>query len=252
MVDVELAIRGGTLVDGSGRPAVQADVGISGGRLVAIGEHVRGADEIDAAGRLVLPGFVDIHTHYDAQVLWDPLLSPSLWQGVTSVVAGNCGFSIAPARDAGRDALLRTLETVEDMRMATMRAGITWDFETYPEFLDAVARREPAINFGGYVGHTAVRVYVMADAAAERVATDVELDAMRQVVADALRAGALGFSTDRAGFIAGAGGRPVPSMLASQAEVEALMRVTAETGRGIVHIAPGDDFHWLYDFQRAL
>ena len=148
--------------------------------------------------------------------------------------------------------MLRTLETVEDMRMATMQAGIVWDFETYPEYLDAVERRKPAINFGGYVGHTAVRVYVMGDDASERCATETELAAMRAVVADALRGGALGFSTDRAGFVAGADGRPVPSMIASQDEVEALMRVTAEVGRGIVHIAPGDNYEWLYDFQRTL
>jgi N-acyl-D-aspartate/D-glutamate deacylase len=250
--DVDLAIRGGTVVDGTGRAGFRADIGISGGRIARIEPRVRGADEIDATDRLVAPGFVDVHTHYDAQALWDPELSPSHWQGVTSVVAGNCGFSLAPVREAGRDLLLRTLETVEDMRLATMTAGITWDFETYSDYLRAVARRRPAINFGGYVGHTAVRVYVMGQDASERRATDAELDAMRVVVADALRGGALGFSTDRAGFIAGADGRPVPSMVASQGEVEALMRVTADVGRGIVHIAPGDDYEWLYDFQRTL
>jgi N-acyl-D-aspartate/D-glutamate deacylase len=252
IADTELAIRGGTVIDGTGRRAVRADVGIVGGRIVVIDSTVRGVDEVDATGKLVLPGFVDVHTHYDAQVLWDPELSSSLLQGVTSVVAGNCGFSLAPAREKGRDALLRTLETVEDMRMATMQAGIVWDFETYPEFLDAVERRRPAINFGGYVGHTAVRVDVMGDDASERCATDTELAAMRAIVADALRGGALGFSTDRAGFVAGADGRPVPSMIASQDEVESLMRVTAEVGRGIVHIAPGDNYEWLYDFQRTL
>ena len=250
--DVDLAVRGGTVVDGTGRAGFLADVGISGGRIVSIGARVHGADEIDATGRLVVPGFVDVHTHYDAQALWDPDLSPSVWQGVTSVVAGNCGFSIAPVRETGRDLLLRTLETVEDMRLATMKAGIDWDFETYPEYLGAVARRKPTINFGGYVGHTAVRVYVMGPEASERRATDSEIDAMRAVVADALRGGALGFSTDRGGFIAGADGRPVPSMVASQGEVEALMRVTAEVGRGIVHVAPGDDYDWLYDFQPTL
>ena len=249
---VDLAVRGGTVVDGTGRPGFRADIGISDGRIAVIDMPVRGAEEIDATGRLVVPGFVDVHTHYDAQALWDPELSPSGWQGVTSVVAGNCGFSLAPAREAGRDLLLRTLETVEDMRLATMNAGIEWDFESYPEYLSAVARRRPAINFGGYVGHTAVRVYVMGDDASERAATDAEIDAMRAIVADALRGGALGFSTDRAGFIAGADGRPVPSMVAAQREVEALMRVTAEVGRGIVHIAPGDDYAWLYDFQPSL
>jgi N-acyl-D-amino-acid deacylase len=250
--EVDLAVRGGTVVDGTGQAGFRADIGISGGRITRIDTQVHGADEIDATGRLVVPGFIDVHTHYDAQALWDPELSPSGWQGVTSVVAGNCGFSLAPVRETGRDLLLRTLETVEDMRLATMRAGIDWDFETYPEYLRAVARRKPTINFGGYVGHTAVRVYVMGPAAAERRANDSEIDAMRAVVADALRGGALGFSTDRAGFIAGADGRPVPSMVASQDEVEALMRVTAEVGRGIVHVAPGDDYDWLYDFQPTL
>jgi N-acyl-D-aspartate/D-glutamate deacylase len=250
--DVDVAVRGGTVIDGTGRPGRRADIGVADGRIVRIDTRVRGTDEIDATGRLVVPGFVDVHTHYDAQALWDPELSPSGWQGVTSVVAGNCGFSLAPVRETGRDLLLRTLETVEDMRLATMNAGIEWDFETYPDYLRAVARRRPAINFGGYVGHTAVRVYVMGGAASERRATDAEIDAMRSVVAEALRGGALGFSTDRAGFIAGADGRPVPSVVASQREVEALMRVTAEVGRGIVHVAPGDDYAWLYDFQRTL
>jgi N-acyl-D-aspartate/D-glutamate deacylase len=250
--DVELAIRGGTVVDGTGAPARRADVGIRDGRVVAVEEQVRGRDEIDAAGRIVTPGFIDIHTHYDAQVLWDPELSPSSWQGVTTVVMGNCGFTLAPVRPEGRELLLRTLEQVEDMRLATMEAGITWDFESYGEYLDAIDRRRPQINVGGYVGHTAVRVYVMGDDAAERVATDEETARMVGLVRASLRDGALGFSTDRAGFIAGAGGKPLPSVVAAQAEVEALMAATAVERRGIVHLAPGDDYAWLYPFQRAL
>jgi len=248
----ELAIRGGTVVDGTGRPPYRADVGISGGRVVEIADRVDGADEIDASGRLVVPGFIDVHTHYDAQALWDPELSPSSWQGVTTVVLGNCGLSLAPVAPDGRDVLLRTLEKVEDMRLATMEAGIEWDFETYPEYLDAVARRGPVINVGGYVGHTAVRVYVMGEDAAERAATPAEVEAMRGIVADSLRGGALGFSTDRAGFIAGAGGRPLPSVVAERDEVEALMRVPDDVGRGIVHIAPGDDYRWLYELDPPL
>jgi N-acyl-D-aspartate/D-glutamate deacylase len=138
------------------------------------------------------------------------------------------------------------------MRMATMQAGIEWDFETYPEYLDAVARRGPLINVGGYVGHTAVRVYVMGDDAAERAATGDEVETMRRIVAESLRGGALGFSTDRAGFILGAGGRPLPSVVADRDEVEALMRVTDEVGRGIVHIAPGDEYGWLYELEPPL
>ncbi|HEU5308703.1 MAG TPA: amidohydrolase family protein, partial [Acidimicrobiia bacterium] len=191
MTDVELAIRGGTVIDGTGAPGRRADVGIRDGRVVVVDGDVRGEDEIDATGRLVTPGFIDIHTHYDAQVLWDPTLSPSSWQGVTTVVMGNCGFTLAPVRPEGRDLLLRTLEKVEDMRLATMEAGITWDFASYGEYLDAIERRRPAINVGGYVGHTAVRVHVMGADAAERAATADETARMVAVVRASLREGAL-------------------------------------------------------------
>lgn len=249
---LDLAIRGGTVVDGTGGPAFRADVGIAGGRVVELGPALRAPRELDASGHLVVPGFVDLHTHYDPQVLWDPELTPSSFQGVTAVVAGNCGFSLAPCPAAMRASMLRTLDGVEDMRIATLSAGITWDFETYPEYLERVAARGPAVNFGGYVGHTAVRLAVMGDDAYEREATTDEIEAMRRVVADALDGGALGFSTDRSGFHRGDGGRPVPSAVASQHEVEALMLVTRERGRGIVHCAPGEQFHWLYDFQPRL
>ena len=248
----DFAIRGGTVIDGSGGRSLRADVGIRNGRISEIAPKVEGRREIDAVGQLVVPGFIDIHTHYDPQVLWDPALSASAAHGVTSVVAGNCGFSIAPAKTEGRPILIGTLEKVEDMDAATLEAGVDWDFETYAEYLDAVARRRPGINFGGFVGHTAVRVYVMGEASYEREATPDELAAMKAVVAREIRGGALGFSTDRAGFILGHGGRPVPSVVASQAETEALMSVTAEIGQGIVHIAPGEDCTWLAPFQKAL
>ena len=135
----ELAIRGGMVIDGTGGPAVRADVGISGGMVVEIADAVEADTEIDASGRLVTPGFLDIHTHYDPQVLWDPALTPSSWHGVTSVVAGNCGYSIAPTRAEDRASLLRTLDKVEDMRVATLEAGVVWDFETYPQYLEAVS-----------------------------------------------------------------------------------------------------------------
>jgi N-acyl-D-aspartate/D-glutamate deacylase len=248
----ELSIRGGTVVDGTGSPAFRADVGITDGRVVEIGDEVRGDRQIDAAGRLVVPGFIDIHTHYDPQVLWDPWLSPSCWHGVTSVVAGNCGYSIAPTRPESRGSILRTLDKVEDMRLTTLEAGVGWDFETYPQYLDAVARRGTAINFGGYVGHTPVRLYVMGDDAYEREATDDEIDRMRLAVRDSLAGGALGFSSDRGGFHLGDGGRPVPSIVATQDELQALMGVTGEIGQGIVHVAPGERYAWVYDFQPRL
>ncbi len=249
---VELAIRGGTIVDGTGAPPRPGDVGVAGGRIVEIGDRVVAPREIDASGRLVAPGFLDIHTHYDPQVLWDQALTPSSWHGVTGVVAGNCGYSIAPTRAGGEGTLLRTLDKVEDMRLATLEAGITWDFETYPEYLETVRRRGTLINFGGYVGHTPVRIYVMGDDAYERPATEAEIDRMKEVVAASILGGALGFSTDRAGFHLGDGGRPVPSMAATQEETEALIGVTAELGQGSVHVAAGNNYAWLYELQPRL
>jgi N-acyl-D-amino-acid deacylase len=248
----EVSIRGGTVVDGTGSPPFRADVGITDGKVVEIGESVSGDRQIDASGRLVIPGFIDIHTHYDPQVLWDPWLTPSSWHGVTTVVAGNCGYSIAPTQQASRGSILRTLDKVEDMRLSTLEAGVGWDFETYPEYLQTVARRGTAINFGGYVGHTPVRIYVMGDDAYEREATTDEVARMRQVVKESLIGGALGFSSDRGGFHLGDGGRPVPSIVSTQAELESLMGVTAEIGQGMIHIAPGERYQWIYDFQRRL
>ncbi|HLG89184.1 MAG TPA: amidohydrolase family protein [Alphaproteobacteria bacterium] len=248
----EFAIRGGTVIDGTGACGRKADIGISGGRIREIAPTVAGRSELDASGQLVVPGFIDLHTHYDPQVLWDPRLAASSVHGVTSVVAGNCGFSLAPVKPSGREILIGTLDKVEDMNAATLQAGIDWDFETYPEYLEAVERRGLGINFGGFVGHTAVRAYVMGEASYERPATDAEIAAMKAVVAESIRGGALGFSTDRAGFILGHRGRPVPSVVATQDETEALMRVTAEIGRGIVHVAPGEDYRWLFPFQRSL
>ena len=248
----EIAVRGGMLVDGSGAAARRADLGIAGGRVVEIAERVRAPREIDASGRLVAPGFVDIHTHYDPQVLWDAELTPSSWHGVTAVVAGNCGYSIAPMNEAGRGTLLRTLDKVEDMRLATLEAGVAWDFESYGEYLDAVARRGTAIHFGGFVGHTPVRICALGQDAYEREASEDEIERMKRLVAESIRGGALGFSSDRAGFHIGDGGRPVPSIAASQAETEALMAVTAEIGQGIVHVAPGENYAWVYDFQPRL
>lgn len=251
-MSLDLAVRGGTVIDGQGTPAFRADVGIADGRVVEIAATVRARRELDATGRLVTPGFVDLHTHYDPQVLWDPDLSPSSAQGVTAVVAGNCGYSIAPCPPDVRASLLRTLDGVEDMRVATLRAGIEWSFESYPEYLAGVGTRGTGVNFGGYIGHTAVRLATLGDDAYERPATDDEIAAMRGVVVAALEGGALGFSTDRSGFHRGDGGRPVPSMAAAHDEVESLMLATRDAGRGIVHCAPGEQFHWLYEFQARL
>ena len=173
----ELVIRGGTVVDGTGAPGRRADVAVADGRIVGVGEGLDGDRELDASGHVVAPGFIDIHTHYDAQVFWDPDLTPSSFHGVTTVIAGNCGFSIAPIRPEGVGILARTLQHVEDMSFDTLSVGVPWDeFETFPQYLEAVGRRGTALNYGCYVGHTATRLYVMGDEAYERPATPDELD----------------------------------------------------------------------------
>jgi N-acyl-D-aspartate/D-glutamate deacylase len=249
----DLVIRGGTVVDGTGAPGVRADVAIAGDRIVAIGPKLSGARTLDASGCVVAPGFVDIHTHYDAQVFWDPALTPSCFHGVTTVVAGNCGFSIAPTRAAHRDVIARTLENVEDMNPASLAAGIPWDFETHPEYLASVGRRGSALNFGAYVGHTAVRLYVMGDAAYERKATGDEVACMCAVVRESMQAGAVGLATSFAPTHLGIDGKPVPSRFAELSEFEAMACVLRELGRGVVAVTPGQGFfREIYDFQRRV
>ena len=238
----DLLIRGGTLVDGTGAPASRGDLGVREGRIAALGAVSGTADRvIDADGAVVAPGFVDIHTHYDAQVFWDRMLSISPWHGVTTVVMGNCGFGIAPTRTAHRDLILRTLESVEGMSLEALHAGIgdDWGFETFPEFLDAVARRGPAINVGALVGHTPVRLWVMGEEATEREATTDEIAAMRAIVADALAAGALGFATSKAPTHVGWAGRPVPSRAAALGEIETLAGCLGDAGRGLMQATLG-------------
>ncbi len=239
-MDGDIVIRGGTLVDGTGRPRRSADVAIADGRIVEIGEGLRGARELDAVGQVVAPGFIDIHTHYDAQVFWDPWLTPSAFHGVTSVVAGNCGFSIAPIRKELTGLLARTLQHVEDMSFDTLSVGVPWDeFETFPQYLDAVERRGTALNFGCYVGHTAVRLYVMGDDAYERPATEDELERMQAVVAESMAAGAMGFASSASPTHNGDGGRPVPSRVADLDELRALLVPVHDAGRGVVALLPG-------------
>src|SRR3954470_9405225 len=206
----ELVIRGGRVVDGTGVPGYEADVAVDGDRIVDIGPELDGKRTLDAGGQIVAPGFIDIHTHYDAQVFWDPALTPSCWHGVTSVVAGNCGFSIAPVRPQHRELLVRTLQHVEDMAPDTLFEGVPWDdFETFPQYLDAIEQRGTLLNYACYVGHTAVRIFVMGEAGYERAATDDEIRAMQGVIADALAAGAAGFATSSSPTHSGDAGRPV-------------------------------------------
>ena len=234
----ELVIKGGTVLDGTGRPPRRADVAISAGRIDEIGGWLQGDVELDATGRYVCPGFIDIHTHYDAQVFWDPALSPSCYHGVTTVVAGNCGFSLAPTRPEHRDNVLGILENVEDMNRASLDAGIVWDFETFPQYLASIEQRGLLLNFGAFIGHTPLRLFVMGDDF-ERTATPQEIEQMRAVVREAMQAGAAGFASSFGVLHQDSKGRKVPSRHADAAELAALFAVLGEEHRGVVSISPG-------------
>ncbi|MGO8870063.1 MAG: N-acyl-D-amino-acid deacylase family protein [Acidimicrobiales bacterium] len=230
----DIVIRGGTVVDGSGLGSYRADVGITDGRITAVGPvHERGTTEIDADGHAVAPGFIDGHTHLDAQVFWDATGSSSCWHGVTSAVMGNCGFTLAPVRSDQRELVVRNLERAEDIDPAALAAGIDWSFETFPEYLDAVDRLPKGINFAANVGHSALRTWAMGERAFEERATGDDLALMRRQLADSLRAGAIGFSTSRIVHHQTSDDRPVASRLASWDEVVALVDVMAELGNGI-------------------
>jgi N-acyl-D-amino-acid deacylase len=245
----EIVIRGGTVFDGSGAAGRVADVLVGDGVIRAIGPNLRGERELDASGCAVAPGFIDIHTHYDAQVFWDPALRPSSYHGVTTVIAGNCGFTIAPTRADHHETIVRTLENVEDMDPATLSAGVVWEFETFPEYLDAVLRRGTDINFTAYIGHSALRLYVMGDAAYERAATPDEIDRMCALVREAIGIGAAGFSTSFSFAHRGVDGKPVPSRYSERDEVEALFHAAGQTGKGVVLITPGEQCTYADVYQ---
>ncbi len=241
-MDYDIKIVGGTLLDGTGAPGVAGDVGIQNGTVVAYGSAPGSAAEtIDAGGRVVAPGFVDIHTHYDAQVIWDRMLTISPWHGVTTVVVGNCGFGVAPTRAAHRDLILRTLEKVEGMSLAALRSGLgeEWPFETFPEYMDAIEAHGPAINMGVLVGHTPVRLYVMGEEATERTATPDEVAQMRAIVREGLDAGAVGFATSKSPTHVAYEGRPVPSRAADFEEIRALAGTLGDAGHGLLQATVG-------------
>jgi N-acyl-D-aspartate/D-glutamate deacylase len=236
----DLVIENATIIDGLGTPARPGSLAVADGRIVAIGEDVGGGRQrVDAQGLTLAPGIVDIHTHYDAQLTWDPYATPSTALGVTTVVIGNCGFTIAPCRPEDRDLTLRNLTHVEGMSLDALRAGVRWDFQSYPEFLDAMERRGVVPNVGSFVGHSSVRTYVLGADATKRAATSDEIDAMRRIVVDAVRAGAIGFATSTLEQHNGEHGTPMPSRLADTAELLALTGALGEAGRGVFMLTKG-------------
>jgi len=241
----DLKITGGTIVDGSGKAGFAGDVGVKDGKIVALGKADGEArTTIDARGRAVTPGFVDVHTHYDAQVLWDRMLSISPWHGVTTTVIGNCGFGVAPTRAAHRKLILQTLEKVEGMSLDALQAGLgdDWPFETFPQYLDALDKRGTAINIAALFGHTPLRLYVMGEDATERAATADEIKAMKGLVSEAMEAGAIGFGTSASITHNGFGGKPVPSRQATVDEMDQLVSVMGELKRGLMQITIGKSF----------
>jgi len=237
-MSLDLVIKNGWVVDGSGQPRYRGDVGVTGGRIAAIGRIRESAREvIDAEGQVVAPGFVDGHTHMDAQVFWDPLGTCSCWHGVTSVVMGNCGFTLAPCAEKDKALVVRNLERAEDISGAAMAAGIRWTWTTFPQFLDAIDALPKGINYAGYVGHCALRSYVMGERAFEQTATEDDLRAMERELRAAIQAGAIGFTTTRSPIHETPEGRPVASRLATWAEVRRLVGAMGELNAGIFELA---------------
>ncbi|MHB1583494.1 MAG: N-acyl-D-amino-acid deacylase family protein [Acidimicrobiales bacterium] len=237
----DLIVRGGTVVDGTGRPPAGADVAVSDGRVTAVGDlsGERSRREVDADGLLVTPGFVDVHTHYDGQATWDPVLAPSSWHGVTTLVMGNCGVGFAPARPDRREWLIGLMEGVEDIPGTALSEGIEWEWETFPEYLDALDRRRWTVDVGAQVPHGAVRAYVMGERGARNEPAGADdIDAMRRIVAEAIAAGALGFSTSRTIAHRAIDGEPVPGTFAAEDELFGIGSALGEAGRGVFELAP--------------
>ncbi len=229
----DLVIKNGTVIDGSGLPRYRADIGVRRGRIATIGRiRERAREVIDADGHVVAPGFVDGHTHMDAQVFWDPLGTSSCFHGITTAVMGNCGFTLAPCAAADKHLVIRNLQRAEDIPPEAMEAGIDWRWTTFPEFLDCLEALPKGINYAGYIGHSALRTYVMGERAFEQPAGEADLRAMERELRDAIRAGAVGFTTSRSPSHETPDGRPVASRVASWDELRRLVAVMGELNAG--------------------
>ncbi|GIS70405.1 MAG: hypothetical protein CM1200mP9_12260 [Gammaproteobacteria bacterium] len=231
VMKLDLAIKNGLIIDGTGSAGFFADVGIKDGTIVQIGRLDSNANEvIDAEGHVVSPGFVDGHTHMDAQIFWDPIGSCSCYHGVTSVVMGNCGFTLAPCREEEADLVFRNLERAEDIARDAMLAGIKWQWETYPEYMDVLDGLPKGINYAGYMGHSALRTYVMGQRAFEEEATDEEVATMARLAEEAVRAGAMGFTTSRSHNHETSDRKPVASRAGSWNEIRTIVNAIGKTG----------------------
>jgi N-acyl-D-aspartate/D-glutamate deacylase len=253
----DLKITGGLVVDGTGAPGKVMDIGIVGDRIVAMGDLTEGgAEEIDAAGRVVAPGFVDIHTHYDGQATWDQEMAPSSWHGVTTVVMGNCGVGFAPAAPDRREWLVGLMEGVEDIPGSALTEGMTWNWESFPEYLDALEGLDRTVDVAAQVPHGAVRAYVMGDrGAANEEPTETEIARMSAIVEEGLRAGAVGFSTSRTILHKSIEGELVPGTTATKEELLGIGRALKRAGHGVFEMASDllpewNEFEWMGDLSR--
>ncbi len=236
----DFVLRNALLLDGTGAPPQTGDLGVSDGKILEVGKAKAAyRTSIDADGLALMPGIIDNHTHYDAQLTWDPLASPSAALGVTTAIIGNCGFTIAPCRPADRDLILKNLTQVEGMSIDVLRAGTRWEFESIPEYFAMLERRGVALNVAGFVGHSSVRTYVMGEDAPKRAATKAEIARMRELVLEGVRAGAVGFATSTSPNHNGHGGIPMPSRLADDEELRTLVGCLKEAGRGVFMLTKG-------------
>jgi N-acyl-D-aspartate/D-glutamate deacylase len=252
----DVVIRDGFVIDGTGTPGRTADVAIDGDRIASVGTvQGRGREEISAEGRVVAPGWVDVHTHYDGQVTWDPYLTPSSWHGVTTAVMGNCGVGFAPVKPDKHEWLIDLMEGVEDIPGTALHEGITWGWESFPEYLDVIARSPLALDIGAQVPHAALRGYVMGDRGADHleVPTPAEIERMGRLAAEAIEAGALGFSTSRTVAHKSADGRHTPSLTATSDELLGIARAIGATGKGVFEVvADLEDLDAEFAILRAM